>query len=130
TTKRVAPAPPLPPPPPTARVRMPSTTRLPAATTRSCPGQPACSPHSGESPAARCDSSMLTFGDLVEHTAVGEIGRLRLAPIAELFGQGEGFHRRELRGVTIGHRGQPRPEEMLGGQRLPLRAVEKLQIRL
>src|SRR5471032_1242422 len=68
--------------------------------------------------------------NLVEHAAVGEVGFLRLAPVAGHVGQREQFDRRELRRIFLGLLLDGRAVIVLGDQLLRFVGVEEVQIRL
>src|SRR6266545_3771234 len=80
------------------------------------------SPHRGTLRARRVD--------LVEHPAVGEVGRLRLLPSAKHAVDGDELELRELRGVFRRDLRVARPVEVLRRELLPLRPVEELEVRL
>src|SRR6266540_6016596 len=80
------------------------------------------SPHRGTLRARRVD--------LVEHPAVGEVGRLRLLPSAKHAVDGDELELRELRGVFRRDLRVARPVEVLRRELLPLRPVQELEVRL
>src|SRR6185437_3059114 len=69
-----------------------------------------------------------TGSDLVEHAAVGEELRLRLAPVAEQLRDGESLHHGKLRGVFLRHRGETRTIEMPRFDVLRPRRVQEFQV--
>src|SRR5471032_1192648 len=80
--------------------------------------------------AAMALSRLFRLVNLVKHAAVGEVGFLRLGPVARHVGQREQLHRRELRRVFLGFLVDSRAVVVLGDQLLRCVSVEEIQIRL
>src|SRR5436309_1001795 len=68
--------------------------------------------------------------NLVENSALGKMGFVRLLPATEDFVNGEEFQLGELGGIFLSHGFEPRTVVMPGGDGLAFRRVEILQVGL